>query len=375
MTFNTAWGRFRYVCFPWVLACAQDIFQWMMDQILTCCNGVIGITDVVVVHGKDDKEHDKHLHKFMRIGHEHGLVFNKDKSAVKQTSVVFLGCVYDATGVHFYPEKVSAVHKMLSPETATQLQKFLGLITYLSPFIPSLSSFTAPLYGLLKKGTEFFWNNSYQEAFNKVESLICKNTTLWYFDIHKCVTVQVDASQKGLGAALLQDGCPVAFASKALTPVEQCFANIECELLACVFGAETIPYQYLWLCLHYWEWPQASWTDQHQESGNYTSSSTENVALTPKLWYHHQVLKWQRDVGCRCPLSLCTPQSSKETFRHHHQPCAHHTWQENWVPDSHARWPAPLLPCLDDHCRFARWYQWCPMCSTPIPWPQKHPHS
>ena len=39
---------------------------------------------------KDDREHDKHLHKFMRVTCEHGLVFNKDKCAVKQTSVVFL---------------------------------------------------------------------------------------------------------------------------------------------------------------------------------------------------------------------------------------------------------------------------------------------
>ena len=52
------------------------------------------------------------------------------------------------------------------------------------------------------------------------------------------VTVQVDASKKGLGAALLQEGCPVAFASKALTPTEQRYANIEREMLACVFGAE-----------------------------------------------------------------------------------------------------------------------------------------
>ena len=43
---------------------------------------------------------------------------------------------------------------------------------------------------------------------------------------------------KGLAAALIQDGHPVACASKALTPVEQCYANIECEMLACVFRAE-----------------------------------------------------------------------------------------------------------------------------------------
>ena len=196
------------------------------------------ITDDLVVHGKDDKEHDKHLHKFMRVTCEHGLVINKDKCAVKQTSVVFFGCVYDATGVHPDPKKVSTVYTLLAPKTATQLQKFLRLVTYLSPFIPSLSSFTAPLHGLLKKGTEFIWNNSYQEAFDKVKSMVCKDTTLWYFDVCKPVIVQVDASQKGPGTALLQDGCPVAFASKALRSVEQHYANIECELFACVFGAE-----------------------------------------------------------------------------------------------------------------------------------------
>ena len=191
MTFNTPWGRFRFVCLPWGLAPTQDIFQWMMDQILTHCNGVRDIADDVVVHGKDEKEHNKHLHKFLRVTHEHGLVFNKDKCAVKQTSIVF-------SNVSMMPMELiltlkKSVHKMPAPETATQLQKLLRLVTYLSPYIPSLSSFTAPLCGLLKKETEFIWNNSYQEAFDKVKSMACKDTTLWYFYVHKPVTVQVDA--------------------------------------------------------------------------------------------------------------------------------------------------------------------------------------
>ena len=52
------------------------------------------------------------------------------------------------------------------------------------------------------------------------------------------MTIQVNASGKGLGAALIQDDGPVTFASKALTPTEQRYANNERELLACVFGAE-----------------------------------------------------------------------------------------------------------------------------------------
>ena len=52
------------------------------------------------------------------------------------------------------------------------------------------------------------------------------------------MTIQVDASQVGLGAALLQNGKPVAFASKALTKTECRYVNIEREMLAAVFGVE-----------------------------------------------------------------------------------------------------------------------------------------
>ena len=52
------------------------------------------------------------------------------------------------------------------------------------------------------------------------------------------MTIQVDASQVGLGAALLQNGKPVAFVSKALTKTQCQYANIEREMLAAFFGAE-----------------------------------------------------------------------------------------------------------------------------------------
>ena len=111
------------------------------------------------------------------------------------------------------------------------------------PSCPLLPSFTAPLCGLLKKDVEFIWNETYQNAFDSVKSLVCSDTNLHYIDICRPVIIQVDASKKGLGAALLQDGCPVAFASKVLTPTKQYYANTECELLACIFGAE-------WFCTY-----------------------------------------------------------------------------------------------------------------------------
>ena len=112
------------------------------------------------------------------------------------------------------------------------------MVTYLSPFIPGLSTLTAALHELLKKDTELNWDASYQAAFKHVRNAVVSDTTLWYFDASHPITVQVDASQVRLRATLLQDNKPVAFASKALTKVEHHYANIECEMLAIIFGAE-----------------------------------------------------------------------------------------------------------------------------------------
>ena len=83
-----------------------------MDQILERCEGAIGIADDVVIHGKDDEEHNQNVPRFMRVAREHGLVFNGDKCKVKKGSVTFFGTVYDADGAHPDPKKVDAVHQM-----------------------------------------------------------------------------------------------------------------------------------------------------------------------------------------------------------------------------------------------------------------------
>ena len=109
---------------------------------------------------------------------------------------------------------------------------------YLSPFIPGLSTMTAPLHELLKKDAEFNWDASYQTTFQCVKDAIVSDTTLQYFDASCPITDHIDASQIGLGAWLLKDNKPVSFTSKALTEVEHHYVNIECKMLAVVFGAE-----------------------------------------------------------------------------------------------------------------------------------------
>ena len=191
-----------------------------MDQIIEECKGCIRIADDIIVHGCIEAEHDAHLQNLMQIAYKYDLVFNPQKTHMKAQAVNFFGCLYNANGVQPDQGKVYAVHTLPAPTNITKLQEFLGLVTYLNSFIPGLSTLTAPLHELLKKDTDFFWNCTYDATFQWVKEAVVSDITLRYFNPSLPVTIQVDASQVGLGATLLQNGKPIAFASKALTETE-----------------------------------------------------------------------------------------------------------------------------------------------------------
>ena len=91
---------------------------------------------------------------------------------------------------------------------------------------------------LLKKDVTFYWDDQLTRSFQEIKHLLKRATSkpLGYYDQRKEVIVQVDASLRGLGACLIQDGKPIAFASKSLTGAESHYANIERELLAVIFA-------------------------------------------------------------------------------------------------------------------------------------------
>ena len=161
-----------------------------------------------------------------------GLKLNPDKCFVKQETIKFYGLICGPNGIQPDPDKVSALKEMAPPSNSQKLQAFLGLATYMAPFIPNLSHHNASLRELLKKRNTFVWDPAHQEVFEKIKSSITDEIT------HKETVLQVDASTKGLRATLMQEDRPVAFASKALTDTESRYANIERELLAVVYGCE-----------------------------------------------------------------------------------------------------------------------------------------
>ena len=181
----------------------------------------IGIADDVIVHGKTEDEHDGNLHNLMIVAREQGLLFNSTKCSIKTKTVSFFGALYDEEGVHPDPKRVEGIKAIQSPSNIKELQNLLGIITYMGPFIPNLSHHTAHLRELLKTEAEFKWSGSHEKNLTKIKDIITAEKTLAYFNPTKETTIQVDASMKALGAVLMQEGCPIAFTSKALTETEQ----------------------------------------------------------------------------------------------------------------------------------------------------------
>ena len=168
------------------------------------------------------------------------MVLNSKKLELKHPRVSFFGAEYSADGMHPCPKKIQGITEMTPPTDKQQLASFIGMVTYMGNFVPHLSYHTEPLHAMLKQDAVFAWDEMANTSFQKIKDLIAKSATkpLHYYDRRKPVTVQADASQRGLGACLLQDGQPIAYASKSLTDTETRYANIERKLLAIVFACQ-----------------------------------------------------------------------------------------------------------------------------------------
>ena len=237
-TFNSPVGRFCFQRLPFGLNISQDVFQSAMDRILDNLPGVVSIADDIVIYGADQETHNRNLHGLMERARAQGLVFNPQKCCINSPEVSFFGHIYSKAGVRPDPKKVQAICDLKAPQTVKELQSLLGMFNDLAAYIPHLSEHTTVLRQLLKKDADFQWHHEHSEALKTLKGLITEASQRVFFDPKMATTIQVDASQNAVGAALVQDGKVVAFASKSLSPTEKRYANIERELLACVFGAE-----------------------------------------------------------------------------------------------------------------------------------------
>lgn len=145
-------------------------------------------------------------------------------------------------GIKPSPNLVQGIHDFPTPDNKSDAQRLLGFINYFGKYIPNVSSKTNLLRDIIKDRTVFEWTGAHQTEWEGLKTLLVTAPTLALFDPEKPVRVSTDASQCGLGAALMQlhetGWRPVAYASRALSDTETRYSQIEKKTLGVTYRLE-----------------------------------------------------------------------------------------------------------------------------------------
>ena len=211
-----------------------------MSEALSALPGTVCLMDDILVHGRTNQEHDERLRKVLQRLSDLGMTLNSEKCKFAQASVLFLGHVIHSQGIRPDPDKVSAIVHFSTPESVGDVRRFLGTVNQLSKFSPNLAEMTQPMRELLVKENAWVWGEPQRKSFKKVKQVLTNSPVLALETV-----LSADASSFGLGAVLMQihtsgDLPPVAYISRAITPTERRYAQIEKEALAFTWACERL---------------------------------------------------------------------------------------------------------------------------------------
>jgi hypothetical protein len=121
---------------------------------------------------------------------------------------------------------MGAIKDMPEPTDKKSLMRFIGMVTFLARWTLHLAGIKRPLCQLLRDDVEWQWSNEPRKAVQQKKLLLTAVPALQFFKPRKQAFIECDASSSSLGAVLLQNDNPIAFASRALTDAESRFTQI-----------------------------------------------------------------------------------------------------------------------------------------------------
>lgn len=110
-TFNTPFGRYRFLRLPFGINSAQDEFQRRVDETYEGLPGVAAI----LVFSKTKLENDNNLRAMLTRTRKRGVRLNPDKCQIGVSEVSYFGHTLWSEGLKPDPAKVRAIREMQPP--------------------------------------------------------------------------------------------------------------------------------------------------------------------------------------------------------------------------------------------------------------------
>ena len=148
-----------------------------------------------------------------------------------------MGHIISKEGVEVDPKKIRAIKEWPCPTNVREVKGFLGLTRYYRKSVHNYGTIVAPLTQLLKIGG-FKWTVAAQEAFTKLQQVMMTLPVLALPDFNIPFEIEIDASEFGLGAVLVQNQRPIAFYSHTLATRDRSKPVYERELMAVVMAVQ-----------------------------------------------------------------------------------------------------------------------------------------
>ncbi|GKT13834.1 hypothetical protein ADUPG1_003997, partial [Aduncisulcus paluster] len=129
---------------------------------------------------------------------------NLEKTVIGAKEIEFLGFMISGYGIRRSPKKLKALKRMTVLKNKTDVRKFLGMANYLRQYIPQYAERAKPLTMLIRREVDFQWTEKEKKSVAEIISVLEKETCLEHpredCDLH----LFTDASDVGIGGALLQ---------------------------------------------------------------------------------------------------------------------------------------------------------------------------
>lgn len=231
-------GLFEFNVLPFGIKNSPSEFQRLMDTVLDSIRhkNVTWYIDDIVIYGNTYDEVTSLITEVFQLLKENEMYIKLTKVRIMQAQALVLGHVVSREGILPNPQKVQGLLDAKPPKNLRELRGFLGSVNFLRRFIPNCASITAPLVKLTRKSVRFNFDDECEESFRLLKTALAENTMLVAPAGKGQFVIICDASDKGLGAVLLQhqdNQLPVLeFASRVLTPAERNWPAYEREAFA-----------------------------------------------------------------------------------------------------------------------------------------------